>query len=110
LPEIVEALIIKGGKNIVSHQIDEAVCSHAAILDAASIGIPDENHGEDIMVCCKLKPGRTCAEEDLREHCRKILGEFKTPKILRFVDELPKDSSGKIQRQKLRKIGEGDHL
>ena len=77
---------------------------------AAAVGIPDENHGEDILVCCKLKPGCTCTEEDLREHCRKILGEFKTPKILRFVDELPKDPSGKIQRQKLRKIGEDDHL
>jgi long-chain acyl-CoA synthetase len=110
LPEIVEELIVKGDKNIVPHQIDEAVCSHAAIRDAAAVGIPDENHGEDIMVCCELKPGSTCTEEDLREHCRKILGEFKTPKILRFVDELPKDPSGKIQRQKLRKIGEDDQI
>ena len=97
-------LIIKGGENIAPREIDEACYRHPAILDAAAVGIPDEHYGEEIMVCCTLKPGCSLNEEELRAHCERHLGRFKTPKVIKFVSELPVGPSGKIQRLKLRNL------
>jgi long-chain acyl-CoA synthetase len=97
----IKELIIKGGENIAPREIDEALYKHPAVQDAAAVGIPDDDYGEDIMCCCVLKPGRDCSEEELREFCRGELGEFKTPKVIRVMKELPKGPSGKIQRLKL---------
>ncbi len=97
-------LIIKGGENIAPREIDEALYKHPAVMDAAAVGVPDEHYGEEIMACVTLKPDCTCDEEDLRRHCLEHLGPFKTPKLIKFLDELPKGPSGKIQRLKLREI------
>ena len=97
----IKELIIKGGENIAPKEIDEAFYKHPAVLDAAAVGIPDGRYGEDIMCCCVLKPDCSCTEEELREHCKEHLGEFKTPKVIKVMDELPKGPSGKIQRLKL---------
>ena len=94
-------LIIKGGENIAPREIDEAVLKHPAVLDAAAVGIPDSNYGQDIMVCIVLKPGMICSEESIREFCLKELGKFRTPKIILFMDDLPRGPSGKVQRLKL---------
>lgn len=95
-------LIIKAGENIAPREIDEVFYRHPAIQNAASVGIPDEEYGEEIMCCCVLNPGYDCTEEELREFCRDEIGEFKTPKIIKLVEELPKGPSGKLQRLKLR--------
>jgi long-chain acyl-CoA synthetase len=97
-------LIIKGGENIAPREIDECFYCHPAVLDAAACGIPDEHYGEEIMVCYTLKPGCSCTEEELREHALKHLGQYKTPKMIVCLDDLPKGPSGKIQRLKLREI------
>ena len=94
-------LIIKGGENIAPREIDEAVLKHPAVLDAAAVGIPDSNYGQEIMVCIVLKPGATCSEEEMREFCLKELGKFRTPKIILFMEDLPRGPSGKVQRLKL---------
>lgn len=97
-------LIIKGGENIAPREIDEILYTHPAILDAAAVGIPDEHYGEEIMSCCVLKQDSKCSAEELREYCRARLGDFKTPKVVKIVAELPRGPSGKIQRLKLRKL------
>ncbi|PKN25219.1 MAG: long-chain fatty acid--CoA ligase [Deltaproteobacteria bacterium HGW-Deltaproteobacteria-21] len=97
-------LIIKGGENIAPREIDEALYRHPAVLEAAAVGIPDKDYGEEILACVALKPGYVIEEQDLRAHCLDHLGKFKTPKIIRFLDELPKGPSGKIQRLKLRDL------
>jgi acyl-CoA synthetase (AMP-forming)/AMP-acid ligase II len=97
----IKELIIKGGENITPREIDETLYKHPAVLDAAAVGIPDEHYGEEILCCCVLKPDCECTEEELREHCREHLGEFKTPKVIKVMDDLPKGPSGKIQRLKL---------
>jgi len=94
-------LIIKGGENIAPREIDEALLKHPAILEAAAAGIPDLHYGQEIMACVVLKPGYQCSEEELREFCLPALGKYKTPKIIRFLSELPKGPSGKVQRLKL---------
>jgi acyl-CoA synthetase (AMP-forming)/AMP-acid ligase II len=99
-------LIIKGGENIAPKEIDEACYKHPAILQAAAVGIPDERYGEDIMLCCTLKPGQSLSEGELRLHCEVHLGKFKSPKVIRFMEDLPKGPSGKIQRLKLKEIAD----
>jgi long-chain acyl-CoA synthetase len=94
-------LIIKGGENIAPREIDEAILKHPAVLDAAAVGIPDANYGQEIMACIVLKEGMACSEEQMREFCLKELGKFRTPKWILFLQDLPRGPSGKVQRLKL---------
>ena len=97
----IKELIIKGGENIAPREIDEALLSHPAVLDAAAVGIPDKHYGQEIMVCVVLREGEACSEAELQDFCVERLGRYKTPKVLRFVAELPRGPSGKVQRLKL---------
>ena len=97
-------LIIKGGENIAPREIDEALLRHPAVLEAAAVGVPDANYGQDIRACVVLKPGASAGAGELREFCLAELGRYKTPREFRFVAELPKGSSGKVQRLKLADI------
>ena len=97
----IKELIIKGGENIAPREIDEAVLRHPAVLDAAAVGIPDRHYGQEIMVCVVLRPDHETTEDALRDFCVEHLGRYKTPKVIRFVSELPRGPSGKVQRLKL---------
>ena len=97
----IKELIIKGGENIAPREIDEALLGHAAVLDAAAVGIPDKHYGQEIMACVVLRPGIACTEQDLRVFCAQSLGPYKTPKVILFVADLPRGPSGKVQRLKL---------
>ena len=94
-------LIIKGGENIAPREIDEALLQHPAVLEAAVVGIADRHYGQEIMACIVRREGVACSEDDLRAFCENRLGRYKTPKEFRFVDELPRGPSGKVQRLKL---------
>jgi len=100
----IKELIIKGGENIAPREIDEALLKHPAVLEAAAVGIPDRHYGQEIMACIVLRDGQECDEDELREFCVQNLGPYKTPKLLRFVAELPRGPSGKIQRLKLLEV------
>ena len=91
-------LIIKGGENIAPREIDEALLKHPAVLEAAAVGIPDANYGQDILACVVLRPGHQASEAEMRGFCERELGRFKTPRVIQFVAELPKGPSGKLQR------------
>jgi len=97
-------LIIKGGENIAPREIDEALLKHPALLEAAAVGVPDEAYGQEIVACVVTKPGQSCSAEELRAYCVGALGQYKTPKEFRFVDDLPKGPSGKVQRLKLLEV------
>jgi long-chain acyl-CoA synthetase len=97
----IKELIIKGGENIAPREIDEALLKHPAVLEAAAVGIPDPNYGEDILACVVPRPGVRVTEAELRAFCLAELGRYKTPKTFRFLEELPKGPSGKVQRLKL---------
>ena len=94
-------LIIKGGENIAPREIDEVLYQHPVVLEAAAVGIPDKHYGEDILACVAFRPGKSCTESELLSYCQTHLGRFKSPKAIRFLPELPKGPSGKIQRLKL---------
>ncbi len=94
-------LIIKGGENIAPREIDEVLLAHPAVLDAAAVGMPDKHYGQEVLAAVVLREGMACSEEELREFCLQRLGRYKTPKVFRFVAELPRGPSGKVQRLKL---------
>lgn len=102
----IKELIIKGGENIAPREIDEALLRHPSVLEAAAVGVPDHHYGQEIMVCIVLKAGKQCSEDELRAFCRDELGAFKTPKLFRFQNELPKGPSGKVQRLKLLEVAD----
>ena len=91
-------LVIKGGENIAPREIDEALLLHPAILEAAAVGIPDPDYGQEILAGIVLKADAEVTETELRAHCVSHLGRYKTPKYFTFLDELPKGPSGKVQR------------
>ena len=97
----IKELIIKGGENIAPREIDEVLLRHPAVLEAAAVGIPDRHYGQEIMACVVPREGRPCSEDELRGFCEQHLGRYKTPKVFRFVAELPRGPSGKVQRLKL---------
>jgi len=97
----IKELIIKGGENISPREIDEVLIKHPAVLDAAAVGIPDRHYGQEIMACVILRQGEQTDESELRAFCERELGKYKTPKVIRFVTELPRGPSGKVQRLQL---------
>jgi long-chain acyl-CoA synthetase len=98
-------LIIKGGENISPREIEEVLFAHPRVAEAAVVGIKDDVYGEDIKAFVVLKPGEDATAEDIIEHCRTTLKTFKTPKEVQFIDSLPKNLLGKVERKELRKFG-----
>ncbi|MFM0503539.1 AMP-binding protein [Paraburkholderia caffeinilytica] len=97
-------LIIKGGENIAPREIDEALLKHPGVLDAAVVGVPDSAYGQEIVafIVPRVAHGQGALDiADLHEHCLRELGRYKTPKEFRFVADLPRGPSGKVQRLKL---------
>jgi len=97
----IKELIIKGGENIAPREIDEVLLRHPAVLEAAAVGIPDAQYGQEIFAAVVPKPGCSCDVAELAAFCERELGRYKTPKTIRIVGELPKGPSGKVQRLKL---------
>ena len=98
----IKELIIKGGENISPREIDDVLYQHPDILEAAAFGDDCSHYGETVKAGVVLKNKDSVSEKDLIEHCSKILGKFKSPDNIYFFDELPKGSSGKIQRLKIK--------
>jgi fatty-acyl-CoA synthase len=94
-------IIISGGENISTIEVEQALVSHPAVLEAAVIAIPDERWGEVPKAFVTLKPGHELTAEELIAHCRTRLPGFKVPKAIEF-GELPKTSTGKVQKFVLR--------
>ena len=98
----IKELIIKGGENISPREIDDVLYEHPNILEAAAFGTKCDHYGEKIEAAVVLKNKSNSTKEDLMNHCHNLLGKFKSPDKIYFFTELPKGSSGKIQRLKIK--------
>ncbi|WP_206452825.1 acyl-CoA synthetase [Aurantimonas marina] len=96
-------IIISGGENISSIEVENALYRHPAVQTAAVVAKPDDRWGETPLAFVELKPGHAVSAEDLIAHCRATLARFKCPREIRF-EEVPKTSTGKIQKYVLRKM------
>ena len=95
-------VIISGGENISSVEVEGVLLRHPAVQEVAVVGLPDERWGEAPHAFVVLKNGATTTEEELREFAREHLAHFKAPHRVNFVSELPKTATGKIQKYVLR--------
>ena len=98
-------LIISGGENIASSEVERVIYEHDAVLEAAVVGRPDDRWGEVPVAFVVLRPGATAGADELLEHCRAQLAKFKVPKDVTFIDALPRNPSGKVLKRELREHG-----
>jgi acyl-CoA synthetase (AMP-forming)/AMP-acid ligase II len=95
-------MIISGGENIYSVQVEEAVNQHPSVLECAVIGVPDEEWGESVKAFVVLKPDTTATEQEIIDTARAHLASYQKPRSVEFVAELPKAPTGKILKRSLR--------
>jgi long-chain acyl-CoA synthetase len=95
-------LIISGGVNLYPAEIEAAIIKHPAIQDVAVIGIPDDEFGEQVKAFCELKPGKVLTGEALQSFLTDHLASYKRPKTIDFLNELPRNTMGKLLKRELR--------
>jgi long-chain acyl-CoA synthetase len=94
-------MIIRGGENIYPREIDEVLYQHPAIASAATIGVPDELYGEEVSAFVVLKDGGSASAEEIMDFCRERLADYKCPKTVHVVKEIPKGPTGKLLKREL---------
>ncbi|MGJ5035813.1 AMP-binding protein [Bradyrhizobium sp. HKCCYLRH3059] len=102
-------MIKSGGENVASVKIEETLLAHPAVQNAAVVGLPHPQWGEAVSAFVKLKPGAQASETELLEHCRKSLGGFQVPKLVRVLEEMPMTATGKLRKVELRQAY-GEHF
>jgi fatty-acyl-CoA synthase len=95
-------VIITGGENVSSIEVEDAVFSHPAVAEVAVIGAPDDKWGEMVTALVVVAEGETVSAEEIIAHCRGKIAGYKIPKRIEFRDELARTATGKIQKFKLR--------
>ena len=95
-------MIVSGGENIYPAEVESALYGHPAIADVAVIGVPDERWGEAVKAIVVLKSGQSTSATAIVAYARERIAGYKLPKSIDFVDDLPRNPSGKILKRELR--------
>ena len=95
-------MIISGGENIYSWEVEEALRAHPDVADVAVIAVPDEVWGESVKACVQMRPGRSASEVELIDYARRKIASYKKPRSIDFVQSLPRLFNGKIDKKALR--------
>ncbi len=95
-------MIISGGVNIYPAEIESCLAGHPAVADVAVIGVPDDQWGEAVKALVVLRPSARATEEELIDWCRQRIADYKRPRSVDFVDELPRDQAGKLLKRQIR--------
>ena len=106
-------VVISGGENISTVEIEQALLTHEAVLEAAVIGVPDERWGERPKAFVVLKPGEKASEKEIIDHVKSTIARYKAPEAVAFLDELPRTSTGKVPKFELRErewAGQGSRI
>jgi len=96
-------VIISGGFNVHAGEVERTLCGHPAVAEAAVVGVPHPDWGEQVIAFVALRPGRAAAPEALTAWCRGVLSGYKCPRRIEILDELPKNPAGKILKPELRR-------
>ena len=99
----VKDMVISGGENIYPAEVENALFAHPDIADAAVIGVPDDTWGEAVLAFVVLRKGADMSEGQVIEHARTLLGGYKVPRHVRFIDDIPRNPTGKALKRELRK-------
>jgi acyl-CoA synthetase (AMP-forming)/AMP-acid ligase II len=95
-------MILTGGENVYSREVEDVLAEHPGVQDVAVIGVPDETWGENVCAVVVRQPAAEVEADELVAHCRASLASYKKPKLVVFVDELPRNPSGKVLKRELR--------
>ena len=95
-------MVISGGVNIYPAEIEEIIHEHPAVIDVAVIGVPNDDWGEELKAVVALKPGQRATADDIIDFCRDRLADYKRPRTVDFVDEVPRNPSGKLLKREIR--------
>jgi acyl-CoA synthetase (AMP-forming)/AMP-acid ligase II len=95
-------MIISGGENVYSREVEEALQAFPGVIEAAVIGVPDAKWGEAVKACIVCAPGVRPAAEDVIAHCKRLIAAYKCPKLVEIVESLPRVASGKVNKVALR--------
>jgi long-chain acyl-CoA synthetase len=98
----VKDMIISGGENIYSREVENAVHAHPAVRECAVIGVPDERWGEAVLAIVALKDGKSATAQDIIDHCHRLIANYKCPRHVEFREALPLSGAGKIMKNVLR--------
>jgi acyl-CoA synthetase (AMP-forming)/AMP-acid ligase II len=98
----IKDMIVTGGENVYSVEVENAVSKHPAVLQCAVIGVPDDKWGELVHACVVPRPGAQVTLEELQEHCKALIANYKIPRGLELLAELPLSGAGKILKNQLR--------
>ena len=97
-------MIVTGGENVYSSEVEAALYQHENVHECAVVGVPDDKYGEALFAAIVPRPGTSLTDSEIIEHCRDLIGGYKIPRRMAFVDELPKSAMGKILKTEIRKI------
>jgi fatty-acyl-CoA synthase len=97
-----DEMIISGGENVFPKEVEDLLADHEQVADAAVIGVPDEDFGQRLLGFVVRRPGATATEDDLKGYVKDHLARYKVPREIRFVDELPRNPTGKVLKRVLR--------
>ena len=97
-------MIVSGGENIYTSEVEAVLYQHSDIQECAVVGIPDDKFGEALFAAIVVASGKTLNQTDVIKHCRDKIGGFKIPRQMDFVKEMPKSAMGKILKNELRRI------
>ena len=101
-------MVISGGYNIYSKEVETAILELPEVQDAAVVGVPDAIYGEAVAAFIEIRPGHVLAAEQVIAHCREKLSSYKKPRHVQFVSALPRNSTGKVLKFELRKAFAGE--
>jgi fatty-acyl-CoA synthase len=99
-------MIVSGGENIASSEVERVLYEHESVVEAAVVGRPDDRWGEVPVAFVVLSSAATTTPDELIDHCRTQLARFKIPRNVTFVDALPRNPSGKVLKRELRSQGD----
>ena len=104
LADRIKDMVITGGENVYSVEVENALAKHPAVAQVAVIGVPDEDWGERVHAVVVLAPGAEVTGDELRDSCREHIANYKLPRSVAFVDALPMSGAGKILKRTLREM------
>jgi acyl-CoA synthetase (AMP-forming)/AMP-acid ligase II len=97
-------MINRGGEKIYSLEVENVICNNPKVLEAAVVGVPDPVMGEVVKACITLKPGELATADEIKAFCAERLADFKVPKFVEFMESLPRNPAGKVDKPELRYI------
>ncbi len=103
-----DEMIVSGGENVFPKEVEDLLARHEAVTEAAALGVPDDEFGQRLLGFVVRTPGAEVGEEDLKAYVKQNLARYKVPREIRFLDELPRNATGKVLKRELREtVSEG---